>query len=135
MDVRDIAPAIIAMAQALRAASTALYPDGPEPRIEIQAAEPGSFIVHLVLTSTPTIWNRAVQLFSSDTSDAIGSFIGVSAAVVAVIKFLAAHGGKPIRQVQPPAHPRSRGNSDLLRRDHDRAQPCSSSDTHVRAGS
>jgi hypothetical protein len=100
MDVREVAPALLAMADAIRFASQSLYPNEPEPRIEIQATSPGSFIVEL-LVSDPGIWRRAAHLFSGEQFTAVANITGITGGVVTAIYTLVRIGRKRIRRAEP----------------------------------
>lgn len=49
MDVRSLASALIAAADAMREAHALLEIPGPAPHVEVRAIRPGSFIVDLLL--------------------------------------------------------------------------------------
>jgi hypothetical protein len=105
MDVRDIAPAMLAMADAIRSASQLLYPEQVEPRVEIQATAPGSFIVHLLVSEASLLHRATVGLFSSPDFTAGANLTGVVGGVVVAIKTLARLTRHRIRDVQPVFEP------------------------------
>jgi hypothetical protein len=84
MDVRTLAPALIATADAMREAHALLAIPGRAPRVEVRATRPGSFIVDLLIAEgADNLYQRAIAIFTSPavTADAglmslIGSVIG-----------------------------------------------------------
>jgi hypothetical protein len=63
MDVRQLAPALIATADAIRTAHALLNVPGPPPQVNISATRPGSFIVDL-LVADPSIGHQLLSLVS-----------------------------------------------------------------------
>jgi hypothetical protein len=63
MDVRQLAPALIATADAIRTAHTLLNVPGPPPQVNISATRPGSFIVDL-LVADPDLRHQLLGLMS-----------------------------------------------------------------------
>ena len=108
MEVRDIAPAMIAAADAIRAASRALYPDQTEPRIDVQATAPGSFMVQMLVLEAQTA-QAAVSIFASDTAVAGATFVTLVGSVIGAVKLVRRLSQTQIREVaaapesNPPA--------------------------------
>lgn len=100
MDVRQLAPALLASADAIHAASRLLYPEQSEPRVEIEATAPGSFEIHMFI-SDPTIWQRAVGLFTTPEMQAAGTFTGLLGFVIAGVGALVKIGKSRIRRAEP----------------------------------
>lgn len=86
MDVRDLAPALMALGDLLRDANDLLDPDSPEVSLEIRAnPERGSFLVHLV-ASLPDLTDRAVDLFRSREVSAAATLATLAGAVFGASK-------------------------------------------------
>jgi hypothetical protein len=65
MDVRDLAPALLAVGQLLDAANSALHDDGSQIRVQVRATEIGSFRIDLELIQS---WATSMlQIFSGPT--------------------------------------------------------------------
>lgn len=78
MDVRQIAPALLATADLVREAHRLLEVDGPVPQVDIQATRPGSFIVDL-LVADPKLPQQVLNLLTSRTATAsvnLGTMVG-----------------------------------------------------------
>jgi hypothetical protein len=67
MEVRDLAPALIAFGDLFREANALLYPEAPPVSLEIRATEAGSFHIALIMVR-PDLVIRAVQLFSGSAA-------------------------------------------------------------------
>ena len=108
MEVRDIAPAMIAAADAIRAASRTLYPDQAEPRIDVEATAPGSFIVQLLILEAEAP-GTAVSIFASAPAVAGATFITLVGSVIGAVKLVRRLSHTQIREVtaapevNPPA--------------------------------
>jgi hypothetical protein len=81
MDVRQLAPALIAAADAMREAHLILRVPGPSPQVEVRATRPGSFIVDL-LVAEPSIFQRAVDLLTSGPATATANLTALVTPVV-----------------------------------------------------
>jgi hypothetical protein len=81
MDVRQLAPALIAAADAVREAHALLGVAGPTPQVEVRAVRPGSFIVDLVVAE-PTAFQRMLDVL---TTRPVGALEGLEALVMAVV--------------------------------------------------
>lgn len=99
MDVQEIAPALLATANAVRAASRVLQPQRDEPRVEIQATAPGSFIVQLLVVEGGA-YQRFVDLFSSDPIIAGLNFSVVVGYVAEATRALVRIGRNPRAQLE-----------------------------------
>lgn len=66
MPVRELAPALLALGELFREASTTLYPDRPPVVLDIHATREGSFDVGLILRAAEDGWDAAEQLFGGD---------------------------------------------------------------------
>ena len=99
MDVQELAPALIGLANAFREANALLYPDSAPVSLEISATERGSFAVVLLLAK-PDILARAVKLLSSDGADALSNLytyiFGAGVGLMWLLRRL--HGRRVVRQ-------------------------------------
>lgn len=64
MEVRQLAPSLLAVADLVQEANRLGNPGGSPPAVQIVATRPGSFIVDLLLTDAVTMVDRAVDLFA-----------------------------------------------------------------------
>jgi hypothetical protein len=76
MDVRTLAPSLIALADLFRTANATLNRDSPSVTLEINATSRGSFEVHLLL-SQPDLLAQAVSLFSGQQATALANLYGI----------------------------------------------------------
>jgi len=78
MDVRQLAPALLATADLVREAHTLLDAEGPVPQVDIQATRPGSFIVDL-LVADPKLPQQIMNMLTSKAASAtvnLGTMVG-----------------------------------------------------------
>lgn len=71
MDVRDLAPALLALGELVQELNSTLYPDHPPVSLKINAAGSGSFSVHLLLSHQEI--QTMVGVLSSDAVTAINN--------------------------------------------------------------
>lgn len=91
MDVRQLAPALIAAADAIREAHQLLRVPGPPPQVNVRAIRPGSFIIDL-LVAEPSILQRAMELLNSPEVTAgldLSGMVGIVVGSFSLIKRLA----------------------------------------------
>lgn len=88
MNVRDLAPALLALADALREAHHEISPGVPDPVLDIRALREGSFAIELIL-SEGGLLERAIDLLTSSETQAtlnlgalVGGFFGAARLVV-----------------------------------------------------
>jgi hypothetical protein len=83
MDVRTLAPALVAAADAMREAHALLEIPGPTPRVEVRATRPGSFIIDLVVAEgLDTLYQRALAILTSPQVTADGGLMALVGTVV-----------------------------------------------------
>ena len=70
IDVQDLAPALLALADVFREANAVVFPDADPVSLQVQALEDGSFDVGLVLAHQDLV-DRIVSIFTSDPAQAI----------------------------------------------------------------
>jgi hypothetical protein len=90
MDVRQLAPALIAAADAVREAHSLLSVPGPAPQVEVRATRPGSFIIDL-LVAEPNLLQRAMELLNSSPVTAtldLSGLVGIVVASVGLVRRL-----------------------------------------------
>lgn len=58
MEVRELAPALLALSELFTAASRLLYPDDDPVALEIEATREGSFVIELVLHAVGSGWDQ-----------------------------------------------------------------------------
>lgn len=95
MDVRQLAPALLALGEMYQEAQRILYPDDQPLSLEVRATATGSFDVHLALTQS--LWQQAVSMFSGDTATAIADILAYTTATTGVVGFLLAARRRKIR--------------------------------------
>jgi hypothetical protein len=81
MDVRSLAPALLAAADAVRVAHQLLRVSGPAPQVEVRATRPGSFVIDL-LVAEPNLIQRAMEILNSSPVTAALDLSGVVGIVV-----------------------------------------------------
>jgi hypothetical protein len=69
MSVRDLAPALLALADAIREANHVTYPGEPDPVLNIEALREGSFSVELILMEGGLL-DRAMELLTNRETNA-----------------------------------------------------------------
>jgi hypothetical protein len=62
MEVRELAPALLALSELFTDASHLLYPDNQPVALEIEATREGSFVVELVLHAVGSGWDQLSQM-------------------------------------------------------------------------
>jgi hypothetical protein len=76
MDVRELAPALLALADIFRTANTTINSQAPPVTLEIRATNRGSFEVHLVL-SQPDFIGNLISLLSSTGPTALANLLAI----------------------------------------------------------
>jgi hypothetical protein len=102
MPVRDLAPALLAVGDLFAVASGTLYPQFEPVAVEVQATEPGSFVVKLYLDAHAA-WDQFVDIFSGDESSALANLLENvfgSVGLVALIKRIGSR--RVVRADHPP---------------------------------
>ena len=73
MDVRDLAPAMLALGQLFDAANTALHGDDRRIKVRVQATEPGSF--QIAFEVVQTLGENLIALFSGPDATAAANLV------------------------------------------------------------
>jgi hypothetical protein len=104
MDVRALAPALIAAADAIREAHALLEVQGPAPRVEVRATRPGSFIIDLLLAEgADTLYQRAVAFLTSPLVTADAGFMTLIASVVGSVNVVKRIRNRRINRIEQNA--------------------------------
>jgi hypothetical protein len=99
MDARDFASALIAFANLFRASSKVIWPGEPDPRVEIQAIEPGSMSVQLLLSRSSAL-PQGVEADDEPDAPAPANPATLSTVVLAAISAMLQIGRNKIRKVK-----------------------------------
>jgi hypothetical protein len=105
MEVRQLAPALLAAGEAIRHAHALLGIPGPAPQVEVQATRPGSFVVDNIVADLPLL-RRAIDLLASTGPTAAANLTGLVGAVVTSFSAVKRMRGRKIaatEQVEPGA--------------------------------
>jgi len=88
MDVRLLAPALLGLADVLQSANRVVNPEGVQPGLHIEATQPGSFSVELLLIDPSSAVERVVDLFSGKESTAVanaGAILTITTGAIALL--------------------------------------------------
>lgn len=100
MDVRALAPALIAAADAIREAHTLLEIAGPAPRVEVRAVRAGSFVIDLLVAEgADTLYQRAIAIFTSPLVTADAGFTAVIGSVIGAVHIVKRIRNRRINQI------------------------------------
>lgn len=83
MDVRLLAPSLLAFADMLKTTQEIALPEAHQPTIEIKATGEGSFIIELA--STTSILDTLISALNSDTTQAVLSASGLGGIAVGAL--------------------------------------------------
>lgn len=106
MDIRELAPALIALSELLEHANKAAYPDSNEVRVNVQGNfKGGSFGVDLI--AVQTMAQQIVSLLNGDEATAAANLLGIlgglgligGGGVIALVKWLGGRKPSSIRTV------------------------------------
>lgn len=75
MDVRDLAPALLAVGQLFDAANTTLNGEGSQIRVKVKATSPGSF--HIDLELVQSFLTNVLQVFATQTPTGAANLLGI----------------------------------------------------------
>ena len=102
MEVRELAPALLALGEIFQEVNVLANPDGPPVSLDVRATDGGSFEIHLLLAQADGWIKQVVGLFSSDDATALANVIAYvtgAAGLFALIRSL--HRRRVIRQERP----------------------------------
>lgn len=97
IDVRDLAPSLIGLANSISVASRILHPESAEPGLEITAQREGSFEVDLILNGIQHVWPVIQDHLSRPqygTATELITFIGV---LFGGFKYITRKSGLPVQ--------------------------------------
>jgi hypothetical protein len=100
MDVRTLAPALIAVAEAMREAHVHLRISGPLPQVHVLATRPGSFIVDLLVADADTLAHRTIAILNSPLATADSSLVALVGTVIGSVNVVKRIRNRRINQVQ-----------------------------------
>lgn len=101
MDVRSLAPALIAAADAMREAHALLEIPGPAPRVEVRATRPGSFIVDLLIAEgADGLYQRAIAIFTSAPVTADAGLITLITTVIGSVSIVKRIRNRKINRIE-----------------------------------
>jgi phage shock protein A len=100
MNVRQLAPVLIATADVMRDAHFLLGMPGQSPRVELRTTASGSFIVQLLVTNSDALGQQATSLLMSPPVIATANLSALVGAVVATIRYVKKLGGRMVTQTQ-----------------------------------
>jgi len=81
MDVSELAPALLGLAELFREANSILQPGSPPVQLEIQATAQGSFDVHLVITQAD-VWGAAGTTINLLSSQGVAALINLKELII-----------------------------------------------------
>lgn len=102
MDVRDLAPSLIALADLVQDAHVGLHPDDPPVAVEVTATSTGSFDVHLVIAHK--LLEYLTTVFASQPAAAAANLAQLVTVLVGTIRFVKHLRGRRIRSQEPLAN-------------------------------
>lgn len=102
MDVRELAPALLALADAVQESNEILDPGAPPVSLHISATAEGSFLLDLILVQ-PDLPSRLIDAFSGDSATALANLIAIVGAPSGVIALIVKIRGRKVSSVQPGA--------------------------------
>lgn len=110
MSVRDLAPALLALADAIDIANALVGDSDRKPSVAIKATSEGSFVVDLVITSNllEGVTGSLLSLLNGKEATAAANLSGVVAGVGAAIGLLKKFAGKKIVSTDKAAPGRTR---------------------------
>lgn len=104
MSVRELAPALLALADATTRASAVLDPLQPAPRLEIQATRAGSFAIQVLISDVQTVATLFRNALDSPDGEAAANLSGLVAAIVAAFAGLRRFAHRRIRSQEQLAN-------------------------------
>ena len=98
MDVRELAPALLALADALQESNEILEPGAPPVTLDISATDEGSFLINLILVR-PDLPGRLVDMFSGDSATALANLLGIFGGATGLLAFIKHAAGRQVRNM------------------------------------
>lgn len=122
MEARQLAGAILALADLFQEAGELIEPNAPPISVEIQATDRGSFMIQMVLVQ-PDIVDAAVQLFNSEPATALLNLrtLIIGGGGTGLFGLLKWARGRRIARQEPASQPPTPGYVSLTMEDGDSA--------------
>ncbi len=96
MDVRQLAPSLLALGEYYQAIQREIAPDAPQVALKMRATSHGSFEVHLELGQS--LWEQVRDLFTSDDAQTVANIVTIGGSVIALLKYAASKAHKIFRK-------------------------------------
>lgn len=100
MNVRQLAPVLIAAADVIRDAHFLLDMPGQSPQVKLRATASGSFIVQLLVTNSDALGLQTTSLLTSPSVTAAANLSALVGAVIATIGYVKKLGGRMVTQTR-----------------------------------
>jgi len=100
MDVRDLAPALVATAELFQQMNRELWPNQPSITVNVRATAEGSFLVQLKL-----IYDQSVEVLTTDDATAganLSGLVAMAGMIITLIRTGAAPGSSGRSQYKIP---------------------------------
>lgn len=101
IDVRLLAPALIAAADMMTTAHDVLRPEDPKPSVEIRATAPGSFLVELAATASGGFIDNLLDGLTGREATASANMLAYVGAAIGAISFATRKKGRRIAKETP----------------------------------
>lgn len=95
MDVRELAPSLLALADLFHQAQAQLYPEDPRITVELRATEEGSFVADISVVHS--FMDHFRTIFGGDTATATANLIALGGFVGGVLTAIVKLAGRAIR--------------------------------------
>lgn len=98
INVRDLAPSLIGLADSISVASRLLHPEVPEPGLEITANREGSFRVDLILNGIQQVWPAVQGYLARPQFETAAELIAFISVIFGGYKYIIKKAGLPIQE-------------------------------------
>lgn len=104
MDVKQLAPALLALGDLFQEAGRELHPDDGPLTVNVRAVSAGSFTVQLIVEHAPTIGRKLVSILTGDEATAAANLAQITAASAGVFALLKGAHGRVARRQEHDDH-------------------------------